>query len=276
MNLLNLLQDTLRDAPSIPDEAHWFDLWKARGLNEADSITIAVAGGALADRFAWVFLAGYQGALKALLGERMNGFAALVASEDRDDPEQHPGPVLTAQDDLLLMSGFKSWVAASASVEQLIVSARAPGQDRPRTWVSIGREQSGVTLSHRDKPGFLPQLSQGFAEFKNVQIAERDVLTGLSVGDFRHIESCHVRLAAAAFMYRHAAGNPSLQNLLGESVEACAALCADRGQLTPEITEPMDACAEQLAPELTGLPNYQSDHRLLTMYQPAKAQPPRA
>ncbi|MDP6342951.1 MAG: hypothetical protein QF491_05405, partial [Alphaproteobacteria bacterium] len=52
-----------------PDEAAWYGLWCGADLGALPPPIAALHGGLLADRLAWVFVAGYQAAVRSVFPE---------------------------------------------------------------------------------------------------------------------------------------------------------------------------------------------------------------
>ena len=69
---------------NVPDEHTYAELWLQQ-VSGLDSLQAqAVKGGLLADRMAWVFVAGYQCALRHTFAELpTDGIAAFAVSEDQ-------------------------------------------------------------------------------------------------------------------------------------------------------------------------------------------------
>ena len=59
------------DAFAAPSEAAYKAHWQT--LGEQDPLALAFAGGAIADRLAWVFAAAYQGAVRACVAGARHG-----------------------------------------------------------------------------------------------------------------------------------------------------------------------------------------------------------
>lgn len=185
---------------SAVSEEDWHHLWISQGLCHKEPLTTSLTGGALADRLAWVFHAGYQGMMRyafPFLPE--NGWASYLVAEDKSG--EYPGTVLMKSADQLVLSGNKNWVAGSKYVSQLIVRVSRADDE---VLVVVNRNDKGTILSHRDKPGFLCELSQGFASFKDVVIPKERIFTLNDLPDnFAQSEPHHVLTALNAFMLSH-------------------------------------------------------------------------
>ena len=68
----------------IANEDAYKALWQRLVASQQDLGLLAVQGGLLADRLAWVFVAGYQAALRRTFPDQgFSGWAAFAVSEDR-------------------------------------------------------------------------------------------------------------------------------------------------------------------------------------------------
>src|SRR3546814_7764987 len=107
-----------------PTESDYYQAWTDRRVSSADPFMTAVVGGAMADRLAWVFLAGYQGTLARCFPELevIPGWRSFVNTEGGRD--NLPGTSLTGEPGSRRLSGWKTWVAAAEHVDALLVSAK--------------------------------------------------------------------------------------------------------------------------------------------------------
>ena len=146
----------------------------------------ARAGGAAATDFPWIFMAGYQAAIREVFQPGVNGWLAYAATEDRNDTL----PGLSISDGALY--GSKTWVAGSDSVSHLVTTLRG---DHGRRYFLVPR--SGVRLERR--PGddrFLGALSQGIAHFEGTR--DHTELHPENVRAFASAEARYVHLAYRA------------------------------------------------------------------------------
>ncbi|HJN52929.1 MAG: hypothetical protein QGI68_01480 [Pseudomonadales bacterium] len=187
-------------AVAAPTEAAWYDIWMTEDVSGHAPLGIALVGGALADRPAWVFHAGYQGMMHYAFPFCPNqGWASYLVAEDKSG--EFPPAAVTKSAGRLRLSGSKSWVAASDHVNHLVVQVKCPDED---IMVLVERDEPGVMLSSRDKPGFLADMSQGFASFEAVTIRDDRVFTSIDLPvNFAHSEPHHVLTALNAFMLSH-------------------------------------------------------------------------
>ena len=258
------------------DEAAWHRLWERDGLAGKTPLDMALAGGALADRLSWVFVSGYQAALHANFPQLpTSGWAAFVATEDRQDPAAHPGTFLASGTRGRVLHGYKSWVAQSRQVAHLLVTAREHPEDDAPGCVLVSAHAPGVHLSHRDEPGFLADMSQGFARFDSVEVAgekygfERSRAFGRS-------ESIYVMLAASAFLLAQQAQTTKVDDelvALSLALAAVVSRIADEGggpapaRVLAALDRSLAACVarfDHLGSSV--VPSWGTDRRLLGMY----------
>lgn len=204
-----VLAGTITPEPASA-ESDYHGLWLRREVASGDAFRTATLGGALADRLAWVFVAGYQATIRRCFPNLPHepGWAAFVNTEDQSG--SFPGTTLTGEPGQRRLSGWKGWVAAADHIDRLLVSA----SHNQTPFLVIRRDQPGLTIESGSPKGYLSEMVQGRAHFDDVAIAEDQV-----VGDettfpvFRSAESAYVRAALAAFILSHARrleANPSL------------------------------------------------------------------
>ena len=259
-------------------EADWYALWGAEAIGELDSLSVALKGGALADRLAWVFLAGYQGMMRyAFPFCPRDGWSSYVASEDRSG--EFPGVTLASGANGYTLSGYKSWVAASDHVDHLVVRVGA-GREL-EAMIVLDRDALGVTLTTRPRADYLGDLSQGRAAFENVAVARDRVFGSADLPrHFEHSEPHHVLTAINAFIASHTmrlgaesgivnAALVSIRRaveLAGEDVEDDAFIIglAEIDSATTQAAGAFEALIEAQDPAL--YERWQTDRRLVNMH----------
>ncbi len=270
--------DDLLDHPVTRDhagtEAEWQQIWDRHDLGQLAPVPMAVLGGLHADRLAWVFVSGYQAAMTHCFPELpIHGWAALAGSEDRHDPVAHPGVRMTPDGEGWRVSGFKSWVAQSAHLEHLIITARAPGEeDRPRHAILLNAHAPGIALSHRDRPGYIVEMSQGFAELDNVAVPDGGRLGEDRLRPFTRAEPAFINLAGAVLLWAHV--RPEDRNLRDELRGIIHGLAgvADEPMDHPKDLARLDERLQQVLknesenPEINAIPGWQADKQLLSIY----------
>lgn len=259
--------------PACPSEQAYYDLWHARGIHALPSGAGAIAGGLLADRLPWVFAAGYQATLRnAFAGLPARGWAAFAATEDTADPAAHPPVTLDGCAPNYVLNGCKAWVAHSRLVDHLIVTINDPaGNKRAARGVILERERDGVRLSHRDSPGFLAAMSQGFARFEQTPVDAGGVFTFEAIRQFGRTEAKFVMLAACAFLIAHTDRATALHDSLVALAAGILALLAESDtsrQVYAAIDREFQVCVDRFEDTAAPaqIPDYAADRRLFRLY----------
>ncbi len=277
--MTNVIDDLLDNPPAreqAETEAEWHDVWERHDLGQHAPEAMAVMGGLHADRLAWVFVSGYQAAMIRCFPELpLKGWAALAGSEDRHDPVQHPGVRMVADGDGWRVNGFKSWVAQSANLDHLIITARAPGEeDKPRHAILLDARADGITLSHRAQPGYIVEMSQGFAQLDNVVVPEDGRLGDDRLRPFTRAEPAFIMLAGAALLWTHARPDDTeLRDGLRSVIHGLATVAADPMRHPKDLAR-MDLKLQKILndasehPGITSIPGWQADKQLLSIYSP--------
>ncbi len=240
MQLHDVVEGVLRReiaSDDAPTEAGWQATWTERRLGHADLVVIAALGGALADRLAWVFLSGYQATIHRCFPElpREDGWTSFVNTEDRSGVL--PGTSLSGEGDSRHLNGWKGWLAASASVDRLLVSAK----QEQTPFILLRRDAAGVRIEERETSSYLPELTQGRVRFEEVAVPDA-ALTGdeQTFPTFRVAEGAYIRVALTAFMLSHARRLGAPSEFLGEAVAAVHAA-------TGVVTQPMGSLSSLVA-----------------------------
>ena len=254
-------------------ELDYYRLWHERGIGNLDPIDTAILGSLLADRLPWVFTAGYQATLRnAFTSLPPTGWAAFAATEDKQNPQAHPGTTVRDGGQGLVLSGHKSWVAHSAVVDHLIVTINDPEGDKRRArGVVVERNRAGLTLTHRENSGFLAQMSQGFAKFEDTPIDQGEIFEFESIRQFGRTEAKFVMLASATFLLARVHDEAPLQDRLFNVIGSLVTLLGE-SETSPQVYGRVDRefqrCVDLFEKEinLSDLPDYAPDRRLFRMY----------
>ena len=259
------------------DESAYLEEWTKAAAPLAVPLATAVAGGAIADRLAWVFIAGYQAALRRVFPELpVDGFAAYVASEDRKG--ELPGVTAVEHLDGFTLSGNKTWLASSDHAQHLVVSV---GEREETRFYLLERDIEGVSTLTYDRASFLGDMSQGRVTFNDAFVTpDHSIADPNRSRSFSNAEPLHVLTAAAAFMLSHTrahAGPISLQGRALAAIEAAAAL--SEAKLTePHVTLGLVGVAAEVHAAATEfesflweadealLERWSADRRLINMF----------
>lgn len=253
------------------NESDWYHYWESEGLNRLTPPLIALKGGIQAPNLAYVFIAGYQAAMRHVFPEiPKDGWTAFAASEDIHNPTDNPPLLITKNGDTISLNGTKSWVAQSKSVDYLIVTAKNDNKERAMVLVEI--DQQGLLMSHRKSPSFLADMSQGFARFSEAIVDANALIEGERLKTFMKSESKFIMLALCGWFYKQSLKN---QPALAADFRL---LAADYFSVSQDNTTKVTALADldtrlqslfktfNSESDTSTISNWQSDCALVSMY----------
>ena len=247
----------------LADEQAFADLWLQQVAPLSSRVAQAVHGGLLADRLAWVFVAGYQCALRHTFAQLpADSMAAFAVSEDRKGEPPLPGVTATALNGETKVSGYKTWVACCATLSHLVIKS---DRGDKANYYCLKRNSHGLTLTPK-YGAFLAEMSQGMAELNEVTVATP--LDASQVSHFGLRETLYIYMAFCAW-----AGKFS------ESAEPCEALIHRLARLVEQPPndeaglaeiKSVDEAVQALRGTIpaTAAANYEQDQRLIAMYSP--------
>lgn len=198
-----------------PTESEFYEAWVRRGVSSPDPFMTAAVGGAMADRLAWVFVAGYQGTITRCFPELevIPGWRSFTNTEDRSGTL--PGTALTGGPGERRLSGWKTWLAAAAHVDEMLISAR---QNEP-PFVLVRRDQHGVHIEGGPPKAYLQEMVQGAVRFDDVEVDDDQVVGNeATFSVFRASEGAYVRVALNAFILSHSLRLGGSATLVGGAV----------------------------------------------------------
>lgn len=169
-------------------------------IGEASPFSLAVQGGRLAATPGLAFLAGYQGALRALWPAAPRSLGALCVTENRST---RPADMNMRLDGLHL-SGRKDFVTAATAADWLLVAARCePAGAAAQVVVGVVRAGApGVAIEPLPALALMPDIDHARLTLDS---ALCEVLPGDGwdsyVKPFRTIEDLHVLAAVCAWLY---------------------------------------------------------------------------
>ncbi len=206
----------------VAREVDFLALWH-RHCAKLPLIQMAAVGGALADRFAWIFAAGYQGAVRHCFPAlEFSGWAAFAVSEDNRDQDALPGVAWANSAEFeegVVVNGTKTWIAASAIASDLVFSA---GKGGDRRFFRIARDHPGLVIETRAPGRVLPDLSQGSAHFYDVRLAATQEVDSRLVAGFGASEVLYIYTAFLASTWVRAEKERKEVEVLLSQAEAIA------------------------------------------------------
>lgn len=208
---------TRRDSPPCTTLADWLPIWR-RSQQRAGGqgpFAAAVHAALQADRVAWAFFSGYQGALQAAFPTRMSGTEAPVASlcaNESGVPLNRVETRLEARDGGLVLNGRKSWMLDGGADGRLFVLARSAGgpDGGPGSLciVELPRDAAGVQVSGPNPQAVVPELPHARLAFDGVIVDPAQVVPGDGYADhakpFRLREDVFVTGCTLAHLLSHA------------------------------------------------------------------------
>lgn len=259
-------------------EAEYRRQWGDALALERQPRTLALAGGYLASQLPWVFVAGYQAAIRWVFPDvSIAGWLAFAASESRDAENPLPG---VRRDESGSLTGWKTWVAAVNSIDGLLVLSK-PESSGASAVCEISRSADGLTLHGPDAAApasrFLGAMSQGRAELSRVPASQARELSTQRLRWFRYAEAISVYTALSAFLLRQSeviadAGlREDVRELFANQPAAFERDSEDSLALAAkEVANSTIACAKryQVAAGERAPGNWPVDRRLITMYAP--------
>jgi len=195
----------------------WLPVWRAvqSAHAEAEPFAAAVACALEADRVAWAFFSGYQGAVQAAFRTEVGSLGAFCANEAQRKITEIE-TALGEQDSRLLVRGSKSWVLAGIDDLMLFVLARCdkgptkgPGS---LVVVQLPIRGAGVERERPRAQEVVPELPHCAIRFELAPLAASDVLPGDGYSDhakpFRLREDVFVTGCVLAYLFAESQAGP--------------------------------------------------------------------
>ncbi len=201
---MDVLETLLTADPQARTCATLDEFWARHEPNTARApADAALLGGFEADRLGYAFVAGYEAALRALLGNaRPLGLTSLCATEVGG---AHPRAIETRLDDTaggLRLHGRKRWSTLATRASELVVLASrgADANGRKRlVLVRVPADAPGVRVEPMPDTPFTPEIPHAELSLDAVEVGEHQVLPGEAwetyVKPFRTVEDVHVHAA---------------------------------------------------------------------------------
>ena len=267
MSLSNLLGEIETSDP-VATESDYLKLWQDLVRDKGSApFELAVRGGVLADRFSWVFIAGYQAAIRhVFVGETFQGWAAFAVSEDRSEDNPLPGVTYEETEGHVVIHGSKTWVAASMHCTDIVFSAGKGGNKR---FYRAHRDEENLVVETRPPGRMLPDLSQGSAHFHGVGLKSDKLLDTRLVPGFG---ACEVVYIYAAFLASTWVRAPAERDETLRLLTLAASICA-REEIARDdndmiqLDQGVQSLLQHLRQEVFGdIDLWRRDYKLIAMY----------
>jgi hypothetical protein len=171
----------------------WIPVWRAASgtYGRHGPYAVAVASALLADRMAWVFFSGYQGAIQAGFTRGIVHSDLMIAAFCANESGRKLTEITTSlrgSDGGLRLQGRKSWVLAGIDNLDLFVVARAPSgpASGPGSLaiVRVPSNAAGVEFGAPRPQEVVPELPHGEVGFTDVSIEGSQLLDGDGYRDY--------------------------------------------------------------------------------------------
>ncbi|HSQ65668.1 MAG TPA: acyl-CoA dehydrogenase family protein [Polyangiaceae bacterium] len=251
------------------------------------SIDRAAAGGFVADRLGYAFVAGYRAALACLAPGVSR--ASLCATEDGG---AHPRAIRTRiepQGDAFVLTGQKTYATLASRARTLLVVASAgerSGRNSLRV-ATLPASRAGVKVEDRPPVAFAPEIPHARVSFEAVRVEPAELAPGdgyeTVLKPFRTLEDVHVMASLLGHVVRLTRQFAESTDTLELALATLAALrdCGARDPLAPsthvtlagilgEATRAAGGCTLARADEATRA-RWQRDLPLLQVAAGARA-----
>ncbi len=190
-NFLNLVLSGELCRTQCNSTSEWLLVWKAEQKRFAtnDPWLAAVSAAMQADRLAWAFFSGYQGAIQsAFPGHASVGHAGAFCVNESHRKISEITTTLTANDGGLTLSGSKAWVLAEFQELDLFVLAKKAGGPEAgpgsMSVVHLSIDSPGVSHGDVRPQPMVPEIPHSSIEFNAVRLEPEQVIDGDGYADF--------------------------------------------------------------------------------------------
>lgn len=260
-------------------ERAFYDRWQLQIDPQWSPEQIAFAAGAFASTPSFLFIAGYQSAVIRTFGATDSRWRALAISEDRSPENPAPGVTLSGDENGRdgKINGFKTWVACSDHLTHVIFTAA--GNEGNRLY-HIEQGTNGLTIHSKPKAKFLGDMSQGIAEFNDVDASSLTLLlteAETDAGDsnswatvmkqFAKREPLYLFFALCGRLHHH--GNRDMRDLTEKLLTIASGDFSDPNHKL--LFADVDSALNGLFPDLfseTFASGTQQDQSVLSLYSP--------
>jgi len=184
-SLLNELISANRQQQECKQLADWLPFWGEKQLqHQSDGPFVsAVAAATAADRMAWAFFSGYQGAIQTTFKSQTTpGKVSAICVNEKGKKITEITTTLTQIGDEFFIDGKKSWSLSNVASLQMFVLAKnfdgpskGPGS---LTFVEIPNTAPGLQEEVREDQGPVPEMPHSEVVFNHVRVHESRIVPG--------------------------------------------------------------------------------------------------
>jgi len=246
----------------IDKESEFHDFWCDHLVSEKDLVLRAFKGGMSSDRFAWIFLSGYQSAIQHTFPEISSDcWSSFAVSEDKKG--ELSGLDWHQSEKGFLLNGYKTWVAAVDQMQMIIVKA---GRGDRAIYLAVERDHSNLVLTRKEQ-GFLAEMSEGIACFQDAMVSETKILSNANVKEFGKREVLYIYLAFCGLVVSRSKDDTVIEKAWSIAETISSEILG--GNDFPKLKK-IDLDVQELRvkaePNMLGVCRWQTDQKLIAMY----------
>lgn len=209
--LLSTLIAPSRDRASCSTLMQWLPVWREvqASVADCDPFIASIASSIRADRLAWAFFSGYQGAILAAFRDRVKlGAVAALCVNEAGRKITDITTAVEFRGDSLYLHGYKSWALAGIDDLNLLVLARRSdvSQKGPGSLVvaSLPLHSVGVSRGPSRLQAVVPELVHSEVLFESVSLTLAQLVPGDGYSEyakpFRVFEDIFVAANTLAYL----------------------------------------------------------------------------
>jgi acyl-CoA dehydrogenase len=213
--LLATLLNFVGERTPCPELAQWLPIWRTVQAASAnrDPFVASLIAALTADRLAWAFFSGYQGALQSAFPDSIeDGRVGALCVHEAGRKMTEVTTSVEFRDRILHLHGKKSWALTSIEDLTLLVLARRSDgpQKGPGSLVMVRLPSSavGVALGHSRPQAVVPELAHSEVCFEAVRLMPEQLVLGDGYAEhakpFRVLEDIFVTGSTLAYLFAEA------------------------------------------------------------------------
>ncbi|SFI32004.1 Acyl-CoA dehydrogenase [Collimonas sp. OK307] len=222
------------EAPAVETAEQWVLHWPAHVNDWASTVMLAIAGGFKADRLAWAFASGYQGAIRAIVRQaEAHEIFAFCATETVSNPLIVNTKWRYSESGKVIVNGIKSWAPMGHVCTSYLVACAelgAPEQTRPpQRVVRLASSTPGLKADPLPSGGIIPELGRARVQLLDASTDASNMLEGdgwsTFIKPFKRVEALHVAAAVLAHLLREGRSRKWPSSYMQRVLTSLAVLC---------------------------------------------------